>query len=81
MLRNRTCPQCQTTRVLQFHVATYDHLCPSCGHNEKPSDTGLLTQTLSASKSDVILPIVIAILMALVFALTVFWIAFGHSAR
>lgn len=81
MLRQKTCPQCQTPRTLQFHVATYDHLCPRCGHNEKPSDARFMTQTLSQSKADTIIPIVVAILMTLVFALTVFWVAFGHSAR
>lgn len=81
LLRLRTCPACQYSRRLEFHSPKYDHLCPKCGHSEKPTDARFMTQTLSASKSDALLPIGVAILMSLVFALVVFWIAFGLPAR
>lgn len=81
MLRLRSCPFCRHTRQLAFQNAANDHACPRCGNMENASDAGLMTQTLRGSKSDVVLPILVAISMAVVFALFVFWVAFGQISR
>lgn len=78
MLNLRSCSSCQHTRRLSFHASAHDHTCPACGHTEKPSEAGLMAQTLSGGKSDLILPILVAILASVVFALFVFSVTLSH---
>lgn len=81
MLNLRSCSSCQHTRRLSFHPSALDHTCPRCGHMEKPSEAGLMTQTLSGGKSDFIFPILVAILASVVFALFVFSVTLSHISR
>jgi hypothetical protein len=79
MLRHKTCPACHSSRRLEFHSATYDHLCPRCGHDEKATALWSSSEKKGDVKSDAMLPILVAFLMAVVFAAFVFWVALGHS--
>lgn len=81
MLRQKTCPACNRSRRLEFHSATYDYLCPSCGHDEKAVGAISSVKKDMAAKTDTALPILIAILMTVVFAAFVFYVTFSHSPR
>lgn len=81
MLSLRSCPACRHSRRLAFHTSAFDSICPKCGHSENAPERGFGAVTLSESKSDVILPILIAILASVVFALFVFWVAYAPISR
>jgi ribosomal protein S27AE len=81
MFSQRSCPSCRQSRRLAFHTAEFDFLCPKCGHKENMSGGSLAAVALSESKTDVILPILVAILASVVFALFVFWVAFAPISR
>lgn len=81
MLSLRSCPACRHSRRLAFHTSAFDAICPKCGHGENAPERSLRAVALSESKADVILPILIAILASVVFALFVFWAAYAPISR
>jgi uncharacterized paraquat-inducible protein A len=80
MLRHRSCPSCQHSRMLPFENASRDTTCPSCRHVEDMPPMRREARG-GADGMEALALILVAILVSLVFALFVFSVASASTIQ